>query len=405
MTGDRDALPRVEVGLRRVTELHPAAPLPESDPGLVARITEEIRRDGPMTFARFMDIALYDPLGGYYTANRGADEAETGPGRRGDFLTAPEGHPIFGWAVARHLGSVWVALDRPARFVVREHGAGRGALAAGLLDGLRRSSSGLLEAIRYQPVDVGPWRLEALRRRLHDLGLAERLEAFDPRPEIGAVLANELLDALPVHRVEGAAGGALLERFVALAPDGTLTTTLGAPSTTALAGRLESEGVRLAPGQPAEVCLALDSWIAAAASSLARGELLLIDYGYPATELYRPERGSTLRAYHRHRVHADPLVAIGRQDLTAHVDLTAVERAATAAGLALLGRTSQATFLAALGAGELLVGLQADPGVDLGRYLEARAALVRMLDPRVTGAFAVMAFGRDLAADGIAGFR
>jgi len=207
-----------------------------------------------------------------------------------------------------------------------------------------------------------------------------------------------------VHRVEGGPKGALLERFVALAPDGAFTTTLGEPSTTALAARLEAEGVRLAPGQQAEVCLALEPWIARAAAALERGELLLIDYGYPAAELYRPERGSTLRAYHRHRVHADPLVAIGRQDLTAHVDLTAVERAAVAAGLTSIGRTSQARFLAALEAGELLVGLQTDPEIDLGRYLEARAALVRMVDPRVTGGFTVVAFGRGLDAGAIRGF-
>jgi len=404
MSGEPETRSSIEVGVRRVAELDPTAPLPESDPRLVERIAGEIRRDGPMSFARFMDIALYDPDAGYYTAARDSDAAETGPGRAGDFLTAPEGHPIFGWAIARHLESVWVALERPARFVVREHGAGSGALAAGILDGLRRSRSPLLEAIRYQPVDAASPRLVALGQRLDSLGLAEHVEAADERPEPGATLANELLDALPVHRVEGGPKGALLERFVALAPDGAFTTTLGEPSTTALAARLEAEGVRLAPGQQAEVCLALEPWIARAAAALERGELLLIDYGYPAAELYRPERGSTLRAYHRHRVHADPLVAIGRQDLTAHVDLTAVERAAVAAGLTSIGRTSQARFLAALEAGELLVGLQTDPEIDLGRYLEARAALVRMVDPRVTGGFTVVAFGRGLDAGAIRGF-
>jgi SAM-dependent MidA family methyltransferase len=148
----------------------------------------------------------------------------------------------------------------------------------------------------------------------------------------------------------------------------------------------------------------VDRWVADAGASLERGELLLIDYGYAAAELYNPDRGSTLRAYHRHRVHADPLVGIGRQDLTAHVDLTAVERAATAAGLTAIGRTSQARFLAALETGELLVGLQGDPATTLESYLEARSALVRMLDPRATGAFTVLAFGRDLAPDAIRGF-
>jgi len=404
MSGEREADAGVEVGLRRVPELDPAAPLPESDPHLLERIRREIRRDGPMPFARFMELALYDPEAGYYVASRGADEAETGPGRAADFLTAPEGHPIFGWALARHLESVWLALDRPAQFVVREHGAGTGALAAGILDGLRRSGSSLLEAVRYQPVDASPARLDALRERVAALALADRLETFDPRPSPGAVLANELLDALPVHRVEGAEDGGIRERFVVLAPDGTLTTALGDPSRPALAARLEAEGVRLQPGQPAEICLAVDPWIAEAAATLEDGELLLIDYGADAADLYRPERGSTLRAYHRHRVHADPLVAIGRQDLTAHVDLTAVERAAGAAGLGWIGRTTQARFLAALGAGELLVGLQTDPEIDLGRYLEARAALVRMLDPRVTGGFAVLGFGRGLAEAAVAGF-
>ncbi|MBI2781065.1 MAG: SAM-dependent methyltransferase [Chloroflexi bacterium] len=360
-----------------------------------------------MTFARFMELALYDPEAGYYTSGA------TGPGRHGDFLTAPEGHPIFGWAVARHLESVWFALDTPSHFVVREHGAGSGALAAGILDGLRRSGSPLLDAIRYQAVDVAPARLDALAERLAAQGLGRHLEPFDAMAAPGAILANELLDAMPIHRVEGAPDGALLERFVTLGGAASLAagspgaagdagaqfaTALGPPSTPALAARLDSEGIRLEPGQPAEICVAVDDWVARATQPLERGELLLIDYGYPAPELYTAARGSTLRAYHRHRVHADPFVAIGRQDLTAHVDLTAVERAATATGLKPLGRTTQARFLDDLDAGELLVALQTDPASTLQSYVEARSALMRMLDPRATGAFAVLAFGRGLPA-------
>jgi len=244
----------------------------------------------------------------------------------------------------------------------------------------------------------------ALHERVGGLGLGDRLEPFDPRPEPGVVLANELLDALPVHRVVGRAAGGIQELFIALKPDRTLTAILGEPSSPGLAKRLDDEGVRLQPGQPAEICLVIDRWIADAAATIERGELLLIDFGFDAAELYRPDRGSMLRAYHRHRVHDEPLVAIGRQDLTAHVDITAVERAAHAAGLMPIGRTSQARFLAALEAGELLVGLQSDPDIDLGRYLEARAALVRMLDPRATGGFAVLGFGREIAPTALRGF-
>jgi SAM-dependent MidA family methyltransferase len=386
---DPERTPAVEVGIRRVPELAPA-PLPPSHPELVSAIAAEIRATGPMTFARFMALALYDPEHGYYTTTA------AGPGREGDFLTAPEGHPIFGWSVARHLESVWAALDRPDRFVVREHGAGTGALAAGILDGLRRSGSPLLAAIRYQPTDASEARLEALARRVDSLGLARHLEPADDRPEAGTILANELLDALPVHRVEGGPDGALLESYVGLADDGAFTSVPGPPSSSALADRLAAEGVVLAPGQQAEVCLAIDGWLAAATQPLTRGSVLLIDYGYPAAELYAQDRGSTLRAYQRHRVHDDPFAAIGRQDLTAHVDLTAVARAAEAAGLTSLGATTQAKFLAALGAGELLVALQSDPDIDLERYMAARSALVRMLDPRATGRFAVLAFGRGL---------
>ncbi|HET7182454.1 MAG TPA: SAM-dependent methyltransferase [Candidatus Limnocylindrales bacterium] len=407
--------PAIRVGIRRDPDLDPTAPLPASDPALVARIADEINALGPMTFARFMALALYDPEAGYYARPTTAQ----GPGRSGDFLTAPEGHPIFGWSIARFLEASWKAVGSPGRFVVREHGAGTGALAVGILDGLRRSASALLDAVEYQAVDVAPARRQALEARLADAGLATYLRDADAdaTPAPGAVIANELLDALPVHRVQGGPDGALFERFVTLGPGvdledaanagdaanaanaanaATFDTVLAAPSTLALAARLAAEGIALQEGQPAEICLEIDAWLAVATAPLERGVALLIDYGYPAGQLYEPARGSTLRAYHRHRVHADPFVAIGRQDLTAHVDLTAVERAARAAGLDRIGRTTQGPFLAALEAGELLVGLQSDPTTTLASYVEARSALMRMLDPRATGAFAVLAFGRGL---------
>jgi SAM-dependent MidA family methyltransferase len=135
-----------------------------------------------------------------------------------------------------------------------------------------------------------------------------------------------------------------------------------------------------------------------AAAGLARGTLLLIDYGHPAPELYDPVRrpAGTLLAYLGQQAHGDIYHAIGRQDLTAHVDVTAVERAAAAADLRHLATTTQGSFLAALGVGDLLVGLQSGPAAALQEYLEARAALVRMIDPAAMGAFRVMAFGRGL---------
>jgi SAM-dependent MidA family methyltransferase len=370
----------------------------ESDPGLVAAIRSEIERSGPISFARFMEVALYDSERGYYRS------AVARPGRGGDFLTAPEAHPIFGWALARHVDDVWRALGRPDGFAIRELGAGSGALAEALLTGLAADRSALAATIRHIPVDVEPRRVDELRDRLASAGLADRIAADDGRPIVGLVLANEVLDALPTHRVIGRAGG-LREIFVGWGDAG-FADVEGAPSTPALEERLAAEGISLADGQQAEVCLAVDGWVAGVAAGVERGIVLLIDYGHPAAELYDAARrpAGTLAAYHAQRVHGDPYVAVGRQDLTAHVDVTAVERAASRAGLVAIGSTTQATFLAALGAGDLLVGLQSGPDASLQSYLEARSALVRMIDPRAMGGFRVMAFGRGVrSAAGLRG--
>jgi SAM-dependent MidA family methyltransferase len=381
-----------EPGLRRPDDLRPALD-PGHEPALLALIQDEIRVAGPMTFARFMEVALYEPAHGYYASGR------RGPGRSADFLTAPEAHPIFGWTVAHQLEEVWLRLGRPDPFTIREPGAGSGALAAAIVGGLARSGAPLRAALRYRVSERGADRGRQVWERFAALGAEDILQPDDGRPITGAVIANEVLDALPVHRVEGRADGGIAELFVGLGDDGTLVTIAGPPSTPALGQRLEREGIRLVPGQRAEVCLALDGWVAETAGGLERGLLLLIDYGHPATALYEPARGSLLRAYVNHRVHDDPFANIGRQDLTAHVDVTAVERAGKAAGLEHLGTTTQAAFLAGLGIGELLVGLQGDPAATLQAYLEARSAVVRMLDPGVTGRFAVVAFGRGLPGD------
>lgn len=364
----------------------------ESDPALVELIRHEIDRAGPISFARFMELALYHPDHGYYRS------ASARPGRSGDFLTAPEAHPIFGRAIARHVDDAWRLLGRPDGFTIRELGAGSGALAAGILSGLAADGSDLAAVARYRPVDVEPRRLDELRDRLTPDGVADRLEADDGAAIVGIVIANEVLDALPTHRVVGR-GGRTREVLVGWS-NGAFVDVEDEPSTPALGQRLAAEGILLAEGQAAEICLAVDGWMAGVAAGLQRGFVLLIDYGHPATELYDGARrpAGTLAAYLAQRVHGDPYRAVGRQDLTAHVDVTAVERAAASAGLVHLGTTTQGRFLDALGAGELLVALQTGPDASLQAYLEARSALVRMIDPAAMGAFRVMAFGRGVPA-------
>jgi SAM-dependent MidA family methyltransferase len=383
---------RPELWRERPTDLSDVG----EDPGLAVRIRNEIAAHGPMPFARFMELALYDPDGGYYRS------AEARPGRAGDFLTAPELHPIFGELLAGTVEQAWDGLGRPDPFVVAEFGAGDGALAESMLAALRATP--VWAVLRYAPVDIDERRLASLRDRLSTAGLADRLDLAPDRPFEGLVIANEVLDALPVHRVRRR-GERLREVAVDVDAEGALAEVEIDPTTPRIAERLQSEGVRLEDGQTAEVCLELDRWIADVAGRLRRGLLLLIDYGAIAAELYDPgrRRDGTLRAYVRHQVHDDPYRFVGRQDLTAHVDVTAVEAAAHAGGLSTVGITTQAEALMGLGIEDRLRQIQADPATTMEAYTELRAALMRLLDPAAMGRFRVMVFGRDWPAGAILG--
>ena len=265
MTDPRDCPPLAQPGYRREV-----LPDPESvgeDESLAAAIRAEIATGGPITFARFMERALYEPGHGYYR------QPQAGPGKAGDFLTAPETHPVFGAAIGLLLEQAWDAMGRPDPFIVTEPGAGTGALAAGLLGGLRDLGSPLLGAIRYRPVEVEPARVSAFRERLAAEGLDGHVEAGDPPAtptETGAVVANEVLDALPVHRVIGRPDG-IRELLVGMTAGGDFEALEGEPTTPLLAARLAAEGVTLADGQVTEVCLALDAWLAGAVRHLGRG--------------------------------------------------------------------------------------------------------------------------------------
>jgi SAM-dependent MidA family methyltransferase len=375
-------------------------PLPDpeavgEDEALVELLRDEIRRDGPITFAQFMTRALYEPGHGYYR------RAEPGPGRAGDFITAPEAHPIFGAAVGRLVAQAWEVLGRPSPFTITEPGAGDGAMAAGLLAGLRDDASPMLGAVRYRPIEVEPARLATLRARL----TADRLDAHltDDGPpaesvEAGAVIANEVLDALPVHRVVRRPDG-LRELLVGLDEDGHFAHVEAEPTTPRLAERLAAEGVALHDGQITEVCLGIDAWLTGATNHIARGVVVLIDYADEPAALHGPSRPTgTLRAFARHAVGADPFRHVGRQDLTATVNLAAVRAAAAQANLVPLGETTAGELLAAAG-NDLPGQYLRREGASLQDALTLRSALARLLDPRGLGGFRVLVFGRGVPAD------
>jgi SAM-dependent MidA family methyltransferase len=364
---------------------------PPDDEILVARIRDEIAQRGPIPFARFMERALYEPGHGYY--RRGA----AGPGLAdGDFLTAPEAHPIFGAAVGRLAEQAWVAMGRPASFTIVEPGAGTGALAAGLLGGLRDLCSPLFEAVRYRPVEIEPARLDVLRARLETAGVADRLAPEDVAAGDGMLVANEVIDALPVHRVIGRPGG-LRELLVTIAGDGGFAWLEAEPTTPALQTALDAEGVRLPDGVVTEISLALGPWLRDAVSTLARGLVVLIDYAAEPGELHGPSHPEgSLRTFAGHAVGGDPFLGIGRRDLTATVDLAAVRAAAASAGLTPVGETTQAELLARAGTSELTDAFLRRPGATLQDALHLRSAIIRLLDPRGMGGFRVLAYVRGL---------
>ncbi|HEX3723318.1 MAG TPA: SAM-dependent methyltransferase [Nitrolancea sp.] len=360
-----------------------------SNPQLVDELRAVIERAGPITFERFMREALYHPEHGYYLNHI------VRPGREGDFITAPEAHPIFGYALARQIAQMAEILGYPEPFTLREYGAGSGALALAMLEGLQVEHPQLLRSLRYEPVELNQTRLAELRSTLLDEGFGEQLSAPDDRPLTGCVLANEFLDAFPVHRIE-LREGALVELYVVWR-DGWFAEEAGPPSTAEIERYLEAEEITLVEGQRAEINLGLVEWIADVARRLHRGYLLLIDYGYRAETLFGPSYcEGTLRAYYQHTVSDDPFRAIGNQDLTAHVDFSALERAARQHGLHVLGLTTQADFLSGAGIGELLVAAQQWDGMTLDEYVEVRSAVIRMIEPGAMGRFRVLILGRDV---------
>jgi SAM-dependent MidA family methyltransferase len=379
----------------------PRPPSTERSAELVSVIRADIESNPSrrITFARFMELALYEPDLGYY--RQAADRPTDG----GDYLTAPETHPIFGWTMARRIEEMWHDLGRPRPFTLLEYGAGSGTLALSVLEGFRRhGATDLLAAVQYEPIESNPHRLVDLRERFEKAGSSPLLAATcsrpnGPEPVSGVILANEFLDALPVHRFV-VRGGKLLELHVAWR-DG-FAEVVAEPSTPELAGRLADDGVdvgQLAEGQVGEIALGLGEWLDEVATRLRRGYVLVIDYGYEAAELYGPRRlAGTLLGYRGHRLEVDPFASVGLTDLTAHVDFTALRHLGERRGFRPLALATQSEFLVAAGLEAELQALQASPDLAAADYRRARSGIVRLLDPRHMGRFRVLTLARGVQA-------
>ena len=364
-------------------------------------IRRRIRETGPIPFAEFMELALYWPAGGYYSG-RPAAAAPFGPA--GDYYTSPLAHPAFGALLAIQLYQGWQLLDYPHPFVVAEWGAGNGLLSRDIIAAAAQLPNGFSNSLRYLCLD----RCHAADSA-DETGIAAgtaRITAagLPLRGLRGVILSNELLDAFPVHQVK-MEGGQLREVYIAIDDSGNLTEILAAPSTPALAARLAELNIRLAEGQTAEINLQLDDWAEEVAAALDAGFVLTIDYGRPAAELYdyqRRPRG-TLTTYYRHTQTDAPLRNIGRQDLTAQVDFTAVVNAGRRAGLTPLNLATQGQFLRNLGLDSFRRRLAALP-LSRRDLAANQAGLAALAHPGGMGAFKVLGQGKGIGQPDLWGF-
>ena len=342
-----------------------------------------------MTFAEFMAVALYWPDGGYY-ATRDAF------GPQGDFYTAPLTHPVFGALVARQLAEMWRAQGAPGRSWVVEPGAGDGRLASDVQAGAGFDGT-FADALSYVTVDRAVPMLRTAK--------AERVasDGLPFRGLRGVVLANELLDALPVHRVI-VERGALREIRVGVDSSGSFQEVLADP-VEGVVERFEGLGVRLTEGYRAEVCLEAARWIADVATAIDSGFLLLIDYGHEAEAYYDVSRNrGTLRCYYQHTLGMDPYAHVGRQDISVHVELTSLRQAASSAGLSEVGSASQAEFLRGLGFEAYRADIASRRDIPASVRVANLRALDTLVEPDGMGGFRVLAFSKGVPETRLSGF-
>ena len=350
--------------------------MPQRPATAISRILRDrIRAVGPITFADWMQTALYHPEHGYYRRRRPS------VGIDGDFLTSPEVHPLFGAAVAAAVSDAWRELDRPDPFPVVEVGPGTGALAESMLRNLDRETA---QAISLALIEPNRFAAARQRERLREFPRIDWIEDLAEIPSRSArlIIANELLDALPVRRL------AYCREWRELRvgwDDARGFHDVPAPvddsaDDPALLNPLA--GISPEPGWIAEISPARAEMISALAARLDRGFLLLFDYGYPRADLYsHRHRQGTLATARRHVPGDDPYAHPGDQDLTTHIDLDQIREAALAAGLSPLPVLAQSAWLRALA-----------PRILPSGDLAARRALETLTDPEGLGRISVLGF-------------
>ena len=345
---------------------------------LAELLADRIRRFGPITFADYMRECLYHPAHGYYS------KAESK--RFADYYTSVDVHPIFARLLARQFAEMWESLGRPAEFALVEQGAGVGRFASQMLDFCEAKVPEFYGALRFVAVERSTSRREqamSAAKRHAAVGRFTASAEVPARIAAGCFFSNELVDALPVHRVV-MDGGAMKEILVDFR-DGRFVDVLAPVSTCAISEYFAAQNITLCEGQHAEAGLEACDWITEVGRRLARGHVLTIDYGHPASDLFDDHhmRG-TLLAYQNHRVSEEFYASPGEQDLTAHVNFTALESWGKRSGLEIAGFTSQTSFLLALGQGNEFADLY-DEGQSEAECTRARLQLKTLIHPEGMG--------------------
>jgi SAM-dependent MidA family methyltransferase len=371
----------------------------DSNPELCDLICEKIASSPQqqITFAEYMELVLYHPQHGYYNSDR------PNIGKDGDFITSPHWSADFAEVLGEQFVEIWQIIGKPHPFTIVEMGAGRGIFAAQLLPYLQRKYPELFDILQYIIVEISPVLQRKQQRNLVDFKNVKwcNWNEIANNSIVGCFFSNELVDALPVHQIT-VEQGEIKEIYVGLENseelEKKLSEKIGEVSTPQLAKYFNLVGIDLSAsayedGYRSEVNLAALDWIKTVAEKLQRGYVLTIDYGHPAHRYYNPRRSEgTLQCYYHHQYHSNPYINVGRQDLTAHVDFTALEKQGELCGLEVVGFTQQAWFLMALGVGDRLASLSANYGevLDVATFLRRREALHQLLDPMGLGGFGVL---------------
>lgn len=351
---------------------------------LKQKIIEKIKKEGPITFEKFMEMALYDTEYGYYTSKR------TKIGREGDFYTSSHLHPVFGAMIGRQMEEMWEIMNKPERFMVVEMGAGEGYICKDMFDYFNgeigkgqgeRGERDILRHLQYAIVELNPAMQERQRNLLSSF--AEKINWVSSlsglRNVRGCIFSNELLDAFPVHLVQ--MEDELKEIYLSYDGEGLKEKPLS-PYSGELSEYFKEYEINLEKGYKTEVNLRIKDWLNDIQSCLHEGFVITIDYGYPSWDYYSEERNrGTLLCYHKHHLFEDPYQNIGEQDITAHVNFSSVRKWGEALGFRTIGFCPQGTFFISLGIDEEIKRL-AESSED---YLSELARIKKLILPGTIG--------------------